>query len=158
MKRVRSILLRAHGVAISVLIAAVIVIAAIVSVRSKGCGARRRPVSCTTIDASTDCGARYRASCISISPTGNAVTPTTATVVGGTSVIAPTTVAAATTTPTCERVIWHEAGADHNECYQCGEGNSKHGLSPLSYARVQKWRARSDPRPTTAFDDEWIED
>jgi hypothetical protein len=47
---------------------------------------------------------------------------------GGTAVIASTPVAD-TTAPTRERIIRHQGGADENDCCQCSEGTSKHGLS-----------------------------
>jgi hypothetical protein len=77
--------------------------------------------------------------------------------VDGTSVIASTPIATAAATPTCECIIRDEAGADQNDCCQCSEGNSKHGLVSLSCVRIQRWTARSDPRPMTAFNDERTE-
>ncbi len=128
MKRVRSIgiLPRADYIAVAILIAPIVVIAAIVAVGSRCRGADRRPISHSAIDASTDRGACYRAAGYSairiaasrntISPTSDAVTTAmnhSAPEMGRTSAIASTTpVAAATKTPTCERIIRHKAGAD----------------------------------------------
>jgi hypothetical protein len=110
-------LLRADRIAVTVLIAATIVTAAVVAVRSGCHGAGRRAVSRSAIDASADRDARDRAAgdwTISVASTGNAVTTTvncSTPEMGGTAVIASTPVAA-TTAPTCERIIRHESGAD----------------------------------------------
>ena len=124
------ILLRADRIAVTILIAAVVVRTAVVAVRAGCRGAGRRPVSCSAIDASADRGACYRPSRNSVSSTGNAVTPTvnrSTPEMGGTSVIASTSVAAATA-PTCQSIIRHKGGANQNDCCQCSEGISKHDL------------------------------
>ena len=118
------ILLRADRIAVTILIAAIVIIAAVVAVGSGCRGADRRPVSRSAIDASADRGACYRAagywtisiaaSRNSVSSTGNAVTTTmnrSTPEMGGTSVIASTPVAAATA-PTCQSIIRHEGRAD----------------------------------------------
>jgi len=118
------ILLRADRIAVTILIAAVVVRTAVVAVRAGCRGAGRRPVSRSAIDASADRRACYRAagywtisiaaSRNSVSPTGNAVTTTTnrsTPEMGGTPVIASTPVAAATA-PTCQSIIRHEGRAD----------------------------------------------
>ena len=113
-KRVRSIgiLLRADHIAVSILIATIVIIVAVVAVGS-GC---RRTNRRSAINAAADRGSCYRvaiaASCNSVSSTGNAVTTTmnrSTPEMGGTSVIASTPVAAA---PTCQSIIRHEGGAD----------------------------------------------
>jgi hypothetical protein len=116
------ILTRADPSAVGVLIAAAVV-AAIIAVGSRCHSAGRRTVSGSAIDASADRRARYRATgyrTISIaasrnpiSPAGNADTTSmncAAAEMGAASVKASTPVAAAT--PTRERVIRDEAGAD----------------------------------------------
>ena len=117
------ILLRADRIAVTILIAAIVIVAVAVGSGCRGAD-RRRPVSRSAIDASADRGACYRAagywtisiaaSRNSVSSTGNAVTTTTnrsTPEMGGTSVIASTSVAAATA-PTCESIIRHERGAN----------------------------------------------
>jgi hypothetical protein len=117
MKRVSSvgILLRANGIAVAILIAAVIV-AAVVAIGSDGRGAdRRRPRGACYRAAVSIAAVSIAAPRVSpVSPTGNAVSTAancSAPEMGGTSVIASTPIAA-TTAPTCERIIRHEAGAD----------------------------------------------
>ena len=118
------ILLRADRIAVTILIAAIVIIAAVVAVRSGCRGAGRRPVSRSAIDASADRRACYRAagywtisiaaSRNSVSSTGNAVTTSmnrSTSEMGGTSVIAPTPVAAATAS-TCQSIVRREGGAD----------------------------------------------
>jgi hypothetical protein len=151
-ERFRSILLRADRIAVGIPIAAVVVVAVCSDCR----GAGRRPVSCSAIDASADRGARHRPSRDSVSSTGNAVATAMNRSNAGTSVITSTPVATATAA-TCERIIRHEAGADQNDCCQCSEGISKHGLFSCHACGVQQFKARSDLHPGTAFDDEWME-
>jgi hypothetical protein len=111
MKRVRSIgiLLRADRIAVSILIATIVIIAAVVAVGSSCRGTDRR----STIDAAANRGACYRAAiaapCNCVSPTGDAVTTT---MNRSASVIASTPIAAATTAPASGRIIRHEACAD----------------------------------------------
>jgi hypothetical protein len=147
-------LLRADRIAVGILIAAVVVVAAVVAVRSDCRGAGRRTVSYSAIDASADRGARYRAAgyrTISVAASrdsGNAVT----TAPGSASVIASTPVTA-TTAPTCERIIRHKADADQNDCCQCSEGISKHGLFSCPACGSSNARPAAILTPRTAFSD-----
>jgi hypothetical protein len=129
-------LLRANHVAVTVLIAAIIV-AAVVAIGSDRRGADRSPV-----DASANRSARYRAAIIAaasrnrVSTTGNAITAAadadrSATDPYGASMKASATPVATATAAACGCFIRHQAGADQNDCCQCSESNSKHGISPV---------------------------
>jgi hypothetical protein len=114
--------LRANHISITVPIAAVVIVAAVVAVRSDCRGSHR----CASIDASADrhpCDrpAGYRTISIAasrISAPGSTVSTAmngAAPGVGSTSVITSTPVAASTA-PTCECVVGHKAGTDQNDC------------------------------------------
>jgi hypothetical protein len=162
MKQVRSIgiLLRADRIAVAILIAAVIVVAAVVAIGSDCRGAD----CCCSRGACHRAAISIAASRNSISTAGNAVAAATnrsaadanCSAAGDSSVKAPTSVTAAAA-PTCERIIRHEAGPDQNDCCQCSEGISKHGLFSSPACGSQQCEAHSDPHPGTIFDDEPIE-
>lgn len=147
-----AILPRADHGAVGVPTAAVVVLATVVAICARCRRADRRRARRARHRTISIAAARDPIS--SVSPAGNAVTTTmnrSAPVMGGTSVIAATSIAAASV-PTSGRVFRGEAGADQNDCCQSSESITTHGFFLLLIWVAHLAPRPNDHHPTAAFD------